>query len=209
MSKALRSARPQVIGLILLCWLGCILSCDETPARVGDNSIFPIREGNKWTYRIWITSDDGVVTLFPHLDSVTVVGDTILNGIRYWVQVGSLSGTVYLRDSSDCVLMRQLDYEQIIYSRNRDTLLLDPPIYKIITNINEITEVPAGKFRTSDCRTLLRIDEQNPHDHFPLFGDKFYSVEHYICSEEVGLVKNIYYHLGGMVETELLTYQLN
>jgi hypothetical protein len=186
-------------------------SCSEDDERKEiRNTIFPIKPGNYWIYQIKGTSADGVVGMFPYLDSVYILKDTIINHSKYWIQTGTLSGTVYLRDSADCVILRQLTYEQIIYSTNRDTLLRDPPFYKLITDVNEVTEVPAGKFPTINCRSLLRKDPSNAgHDtEFPSFSKNFYTVEQYKCSADVGLVKLIYYYLGGTIEQDLVRYSV-
>ena len=199
-------ALKRSLYIVLLFFL---YSCTQEEI-VKSNSNFPLKAGNYWIYRTTFTSADGVVQVFPYLDSVWIQKDTLINHKKYWKQIQSLSGTVYLRDSSDCLLMKKLTYEQIIFSTNRDTLLKTPPLYKLVTNVNEHTKVPAGEFITNDCRTLLRKGPLNTgfDAYFPSFGKDFYTAEHYLCSKNVGLVKNIYYYLGNTIEYELVRYKL-
>jgi hypothetical protein len=195
-----------VISLALLYY-----SCSDNEVKP-KGVTFPLKNGNYWIYRTTVTSADGVVSVFPYLDSVWVQGDTVINSIKYWKEIGTLRGTIYLRDSGDCVLMKELTYEQIIFSTNRkDTLMNTPPVCKIITDVNQSTKVPAGVFLTNNCRTLLRKDPSDTghNSDFPSFSKDFDTSEQYLCSERVGLVKNIYYYLGGTVEYELVRYKLN
>jgi hypothetical protein len=189
-----------------------IFSCaDNDEVQKTRQDIFPLKEGNYWIYKTIITSSDGVVSVFPYLDSVWIEGKIRMDDVEYWMQKGTLSGEKYLRDSADCVLIRQLDFEQIIYSTNRDTLTVRNPVYKIITDINATTLVPAGEFKTINCRTLLRKEPSNSGHgaEYPSFDNKFYTAEQYLSSENTGLVKNVYYYLGGTVEYELLRFKLN
>lgn len=173
--------------------------------------LLPFFAGSYWIYQTKMTSADDVVSIFPHLDSVWIEKDTVINNKVYWKQIGTLSGTYFLRDSADCVLRRQLSFEQIIYSTSRDTLLSYPPVYQVVTEFNEKIQVKAGNFRANTCRLLLRKGPETIHhaNDLPSYDDKFYSGEHFICSDEVGLLKDIYYYLGGTVEYELIRYQLN
>jgi hypothetical protein len=79
-----------------------------------------------------------------------------------------------------------------------------------MTNVNTAIEVPAGRFKTSSCRTLVsrEPDDTSHDDEYPLFGPNFYWVEQFMCSEKIGLVKQIYYYLGGKVEVELVRYKI-
>jgi hypothetical protein len=182
-----------------------LLSCSDEELKKRD-SIFPLRPGNYWIYQTTITSSDDVVEIFPYLDSVWIEKDTIMDGYLYWVQQGSLSGKYFIRDSANCVILRQLMFERIIFSTNRDTLFSQPPVYQVITEVNKLTSVPAGKFRTINCRTLVR--RNTGHSDFPIYNENFYTAEQFICSRDIGVVKNVNYYLGGTIDVELVRYKL-
>lgn len=194
-----------VIFLIL-----CISSCTDHDVGKNTHSIFPIKPGNYWVYRISVTSADGVLSVFSYLDSVWIVNDTIIDNKKYWKEISTLRGNYYLRDSGNCVLRREATYEQIIYSTNMDTLVKDPPTYKINTNVNEVTKVPAGDFVTINFRTLVRKTGLGEgHSDLPSFNKDFFTDEQFISNSKTGIVKYVYYYLGGEVKHELVRYKLN
>ena len=197
--------RLRLLYAILICSL---YSC--THEEVTRRSNFPLKPGNYWIYKTTITSSDGAVSVFPYLDSVWIEKDTIIDNKHYWEQIGTLRGTIFLRDSSDCVLMKELTYEQIIFSSNLDTLAKNPPFYKLMTSLSETVETPAGKFKAANCRMLLRKDPANTghDDEYPAFNSEFYTTEQYICSSRVGLIKYVYYYLGSTIEYELVRYSI-
>lgn len=187
-----------------------LVSCNHDIDYTSSPTIaFPLKSGNYWIYRTTITAADGVVNIFPYLDSVWIEKDTLINNKRYWKETGTLRGTIYLRDSGNCLLMKEYTYEQIIFSTSRDTLNKNLPIYKVMTNLNEVTKVPAGDYTTSNCRTLIRKDRSGQgHSDLPSFDAKFYTSEQYICSPKVGLVKYVSYYIGDKIEYELVRYKL-
>jgi len=165
---------------------------------------------NYWVYQTTVTYYDGAVEVFPHLDSVWIEAETtIVNGKQSWVQRGTVGGMSTLRDSADYVFLRHGDLEQIIYSTNRDTLFHWSPIsFTIMTDIDETVVVPAGELRSSNCITLIKKDPSVSHSDLPSFDKNTYIWEQYICSPDVGLIKHVYYYLGGTVEIELVRYKV-
>lgn len=190
--------------------VSAFFSCaDQDVENKKDN--FPYKEGNYWVYKLTLTYPDGSVYVDNDYDSVWIVKDTVINRKAYWLQAGTQSGSIYLRDSADCVLRGRLIVDEIIYASNRDTLFSNPPAYKINTDIGELVHVPAGDFRTTNCRTIIRRDPNDSgHNHgLPLFTDDFFTGEQYICSDKIGLVKHVYYSFGVAHEYELSRYELH
>ena len=198
------------VGLFLLLMASLIASCsDHDPApKRGTN--FPMEKENYWIYQTTIIEFDGTREIFPYLDSVWIEEETTqLRGNTYWIRQSKLDGASLVRDSVDCVLMDQSFFEQIVYSTNRDTLLKRPPAYQVMTHVGEKVTVPAGEFTSTNCMTLLRKDPSGPaHSDLPSFDKNFYIGEQYICSSEIGLIKHVYYYLGGTVEIELMRYKI-
>jgi hypothetical protein len=198
----------KIVGVV--CAVFLIFSCSDEDDVKKENR-FGLSPGNYWIYRTRVIHPDESSQIFDHLDSVWIEGTTTINGREYYVQESTLNGTQYLRDSANCILLRESSLEQIIYSENfRDTLFREPPIVRIMTDVNKTIEVPAGKLRTSNCRTLLRREKNDGghHSHFPVFSDDFYTAQQYICSEQIGIVKQVSYYIGNTIEYELVRYKL-
>src|SRR5688572_30094958 len=126
----------SIFCLTLIFW-GC---ADNDDVRVRKN-LLNLQLGKYWVYRTKIIHQDESFYYLSLLDSAWIERDTIINGITYMLQHSTRGGDYYFRDSADCVLMRQLSNEQIIYSENlRDTLLKNPPVYKVVTDVNKIVQ---------------------------------------------------------------------
>ena len=196
-------------GFSFLIITALLFSCGDHDVKPKRGTLFPVEAGNYWVYKTTTILFDGSVQIFPYLDSVWVDDQTIdIRGNKYWILQSSLSNTAYLRDSADCAIMGSLSFQQIVYSTNRDTLVSRPPAYLVMTRVNDQVTVPAGEFTASNCMTLLKKNG-SVHSDYPSFDKKFSIGEQYICSEEIGLIKHVYYYLGSAIEIELVRYKIH
>ena len=129
----------------------------------------PLKIGNYWIYKNYVTDTLGNQTELGYLDSIRISGDSIINNQQFFVfsnyfvqpnQIGLRNYTI-VRDSAGCLLNPEgellftpYDFsnvfrEQILYfGASTDTLGI---VYYRMKKIMDAVDVPAGSFEDVLC----------------------------------------------------------
>jgi hypothetical protein len=202
-----------LILAVTICYAFVLQSCKDDPASPdGSNEIWPLAVGNYWAYT-YIFNDTTTV-----YDTVTVVGDTIINGDK-WYMLGSglVDEIVLFRNLSTGLVTKEDDWDSTAYqyimkypTQVGDTLFrwdVDNPEDRdtvITISVNTPVTVAAGSFSAIVFQVI---------DYEELLN--YTSKEVTYFSRNVGMIKNEIYRkdtLTGefylVTKTELTGYSL-
>lgn len=223
-SFPLLNLKTKKMKKVALCLLSALLlfSCkkDENPENIS-TVYFPLQKGNYWIYESVQVNRDGSEKPLDGLDSLSVTGDSIINGISYSV----ISGKEYhdystddisyyfYRDSSGYIVD---NYGRTRFSETNftDILLVKYTIVDQNDTIVRLTcrmEKPennvvtkAGSFSCLNYRgTIDTVSSQAPKDiKYPRYLNNYYA-------KNIGLVlkvDNIYFSDPSYIEKRLVRY---
>jgi len=199
-------------ALIIFC-----LSCsDDEASLMTPHNYVPMAIGNYWIYQTHIIKLVGTETLHPKMDSVVITGDSIINGMNYYVY----EGTDFISKEWRILALRRADGDDIIdpeglthFSSTNfsDTLYrytIEPRTgewicidYRMHDSPEQI-EVPAGEFDVLDYRGSFQTNIPTPYP-LPRFIHNYYS-------SDVGLVlRNTFlFSSGTTIEERLVRYSV-
>lgn len=176
----------SILALLLIILL---LSCskkDSTPIgsqedpRSSGNYNFNNVIGTYWVYDWVVIDSNQVETPLSITDTITIIGDTIINGLTYSIYNGDYFGgatTRFLRDSSGYIVTST---GQIIASfehqaqkqTNSGTLMNQYGYYTLLPLLKTIKTVPAGAY---DCSLLVTHWYMLDSTAFNVCGDPEYT----------------------------------
>ncbi|MCC6371809.1 MAG: hypothetical protein IT236_12440 [Bacteroidia bacterium] len=216
-------------GCIILC-LALVFACKKNKAAPEEDPVeivtLPVYEsysalktGNYWIYKEYYITN-GVESETKALDSCYVSKDTLIRGNAYYKYVSSNWGTrEYRRDSLRYIidnygkrLFSSRNFNEVINTHfmvmHNDTLNKNDTLFKLelsMSDINPLTTVPAGTFRTLDAVTKISNVHYAPATNtiYPLYNHEKYSAntgliysEQNFASGNTVLVKKLLrYHL--------------
>jgi hypothetical protein len=148
----------------------------------------PNTVGSYWIYETFTIDSNNVEASTGIIDTITVIGDTLLNGYMYAIYKGTHYGTpslTYKRDSSGYIVYSSGNIEYS-YTNFTDTLYsgfnLMHDYYSIMKNSS--VSVPAGNFTTVNLSTIFTMPNG---DDINSCGDVSYEMPKHFA-EGVGLV---------------------
>ena len=161
-----------IVGLILM--LG-IVSCkkEETadPAPEKPVNYMPLTTGSYWVYDTYSIDSTGKEILFRENDTITIVGDTVLNGkthkIFHGIYVSDAYRKKYYRDSSGCILLNN----KVIFNSNNFTDTLYKKVeyisdkvwftsYILMKKVDKSVIVPAGNYdNILNANLILEVND--------------------------------------------------
>ena len=167
--------------LFLLVITLCTISCkkkDSVESGPSAPDFTQLKVGNYWVYEFYKVDTNGIATDLHETDSSYIYKDSIINGIRYYLNVSNpyqflfsmhfqYPDTIAYRDSSGCLLALGSDGKSRIYFARddfKDVFNTDsiPGFYLRIlkmTGNDSIVTVPAGTFTTqSMCNYAYPLD---------------------------------------------------
>jgi hypothetical protein len=192
--------------LIYFAILLFLFSCQkEKKEDDNSNSYLPLSVGNYWIYDIYQVDPDGNETNTNNIDSLVILNDTVINGIKYFVfrnyGVWYSSGlnTKFLRDSSGYVVDEtgRIHLSNTDFVNELDSYDIGPDdqpflhaSFKVEEN-NEPLTVPAGTFHTIDYKGTFEAVYFKNTDRvsYPRNSHNYYS-------KEIGLVKKTFFYLN-------------
>ena len=192
---------------------------ENTGNQAPEPDFVQLNTGNYWIYSFYKVDTNGVETLLPDTDSAYISGDTLINGIRYFIKITGdfplkesdampmYSQKTFLRDSSG-YLVNEVGF--ILFARdNFSTVIRTDTIEGLLwseyrmTGKDSLVAVPAGNFNT---RTMAVA-------YYPLNPDYPWGVRRTVnvYGEGVGLIKYTYalYSQPSYYEARLLRYSVN
>lgn len=195
-----------------VCFISCNKPGDPVPEWDKDDysNGYPLRVGNYWIYRSTTYFSSGFVQVFPHTDSAWIEKDTVVGGKIYYLLKSTNRSPALVRDSGGYVLEKYFESPVPVFSRynHEDTLLKAYPYYRIMTDIGDEVTVPAGTFKTINCKTLMKLDPNDPggaHG-FPMHDLNFHLHDERIYANNVGRVKFVTFYVGNRNEENLEKY---
>ena len=210
--------RLSVYFVFLMIILGVSCQKQAIPELTNNKDYFPLAVGNKWYYQTYSIDQDGNKRPFyTSLDSMYIIGDSLLNGHKYFQLVSNtcivgacVSDTTLVRLSGDRVVN---EYGGVLLSTTiSETVVFTDSNYVnamlFITEFNasgaeDSVNTNAGQFECLDWEGNVRMQvdtiiEQRPNIH-------------YYFAEGIGMVQNEFYNGSGstVIYRELEAYRLN
>jgi hypothetical protein len=179
------------ITIILLLFVLIIVSCAkiEPPLPPDEKSQhLPNTVGSYWIYETFTIDSNNVEASTGIIDTITVIGDTLINGYNYAIYKGTHYGTpslTYKRDSSGYIVYSSgnIEYSYVNFT---DTLYSGfngmHNYYSIMENSS--VSVPAGNFTTVNLSTVFTMPNG---DDINSCGDTSYEMPKHFA-EGIGLV---------------------
>lgn len=179
-------------NLKMLVALAFISSCSKDKATLQINNSsgptipnaethYPLKKGNWWVYDYFNINTQSGVTQFWYRDSVYITGDTIINGHKYYHQLGTgqfgNGWWLFLRDSAGYMLT--LGGEKVLFSLTNysDTLTIDSSmympylVYQKMIHTDTVISVPAGNFHSiSKGYIWTYMNNPTPKNEYLFFG---------------------------------------
>lgn len=180
--------------------LGCLLTLmackkeNTNPTITKDNDYtFNTEVGSYWVYQNVYIDADGNETIDPDLDTMFIIGDTVINGNTYNVKKGQFMGvsrTEIYRDSLGYIVNHEGDiqyaYNDFVSVLSELDLQVLVGFSKMEINTSGNIEVPAGSFETIINRTRYTEPNGDPINNC---GDMEFLLDfHY--DKEIGLVRS-------------------
>lgn len=155
---------------------------------------FPNKAGSYWAYNWYSIDSSGVETLLSQVDSLFVLGDTIINGNTYAIYRGNNMSTNYItyfqRDSSGYIVNEHGDISFSYVDNSPSELTGTEPGFwdyyaRYLQGLFPVT-VPAGTFQTYVAELkVISIDGNQIN----VCGDTTYSFNTHYASG-IGVVQN-------------------
>lgn len=184
----------------------------EEEPEIVINVDFPMTTGSYWLYD-WERLDSNNVIVDQGIDSVSITGDTIMNGKTFWVYEGTWYGTprVWLLNQEGNKLISG-EEEQILFSlespgevfHTYEEIVDGSQLYKQVSVCNGEEEVFETNF---GGLVAFRIDHI-----FTTINEVYWAPEkinHFFYADNVGLLyeESFYYSGLGTMHREIKEYQ--
>jgi hypothetical protein len=162
------------------------------PTTASANDYFQLAVGNYWVYDRYRIDTNGVETLSSY-DSSYVSGDTIVNGIQWYI-LHDLYFVKWLRDSAGYILdtNNSVNFTNAIFNTNVSFEYVNGIAYLESACISPQTNitVPVGNFSTYEWRTQITSVQVN----YPWDPVRY---AHSYYAEGIGKVKQVYFFASG------------
>ncbi len=200
-------------ALFFALFFSCKNDDDATGGPVQQSNYTPLTIGSYWVYD-WVREDTlGNQTMMSQVDTMTVVGDTVLNGVEYAVLEGTFLGGPqtkfqrdsigYLVNSNGAILFDSNNSTNLIFS---DTIFAGPSPHVfmeyrmegVITSV----DVPAGIFQCVNYQgTIIPADPNHPHG--TRITNQYYA-------EDIGLVRSrmFFFNSPDYIVSRLVAYHI-
>jgi hypothetical protein len=208
--------RTLLFTLAILAILG--YSCKKETTETTPSSqpgFIQLKVGNYWVYEHYKVDTNGISTDLNSSDSIFILKDTLINGIKYYVSISTpfpnmYADTGYLRDSSGYLVSRLLDgrtgigfatenFTDIFFSDTIDIIAIR--VAKM-TGKDSVVSVPVGTFTTRSMGRFL----------YPLAEGYPWGVRKYcnVYARGIGLIEytNGFYNDPGHFEARLVRYRV-
>jgi hypothetical protein len=143
---------------------------EETEIHQEAAYVFPTTIGSYWIYGWYETDNLGNKTLLPTVDTISIIGDTLLNNSLYTIYNESFLGNdliKYKRDSSGYIIdnFGKIEYSYVDFTTTIPNFSADPTYtsFSKMKNIPSIPiSVPAGVFKTIERQKHIRRTDGSP-----------------------------------------------
>ena len=182
-------------SLLIFSFLSCKKDTN-TPDKPADpvTEHYPSKVGSYWVYHWYSIDSNGVETLLSEIDTISIVGDTLLSGKKYAIYkemfMGWQQNLTYRRDSSGYIV-DQLGQVRYSYVNFKDSFEMgsDTGIwnyYSKMFNKPDKVQVPAGSF---SCVERRKVHYNDPAIPLTACGDTVITFGTYY-SPSVGEIKS-------------------
>lgn len=135
---------------------------EECPQNTFTNPYFPMNTGNYWVYEVVCKDEDGIQTGNTRIDSLIVVGDSLINGISYKVFEGFMGTPWIYRDSLGYIVSNtgrivlppghsdEIFYSDIKYIETSNGTITDDTLF-VVKEVCPSIDVVNTNFGSESC----------------------------------------------------------